>query len=78
MFALLSKKKLYNLFESWIQSLKFLPDIIAINETWEKKSSLGQFRNLQYYDYISNFRPNLTGGGVALYINKNYKLYVKK
>ena len=69
-------KEHYNLFESWIQSLKFLPDIIAINETWEKKSSLGQFRNLQNYDYISNFRPNLTGGGVALYIKKtiNYTL----
>ena len=69
-------KEHYNLFESWIQSLKFLPDIIAINETWEKKSSLGQFRNLQHYDYISNFRPNLTGGGVALYIKKtiNYTL----
>ena len=40
-------KEHYNLFESWIQSLKFLPDIIAINETWEKKSSFGQFRNLQ-------------------------------
>ena len=41
-----------------------------------KKSSLGQFRNLQHYDYISNFRPNLTGGGVALYIKKtiNYTL----
>ena len=41
-----------------------------------KKSSLRQFRNLQHYDYISNFRPNLTGGGVALYIKKtiNYTL----
>ena len=41
-----------------------------------KKSSLGQFRNLQHYDYISNFRPNLTGGGVAIYIKKtiNYTL----
>ena len=29
-------KEHYNLFESWIQSLKFLRDIIAINETWEK------------------------------------------
>ena len=27
-------KEHYNLFESWIQSLKFLPDIIAINEKW--------------------------------------------
>ena len=71
-------KEHYNLFESWIQSLKFLPDIIAINETWGKKSSLGQFRNLQHYDYISNFRPNLTGGGVALYIKKtiNYTLSI--
>ena len=69
-------KEHYNLFESWIQSLKFLPDIIAINKTWEKKSSLGQFRNLQHYDYISNFFPNLTGIGVALYIKKtiNYTL----
>ena len=60
----------FNLFESWIQSLQFLPDIIAINETWEKKSSIGQFRNLQHYEYISNFRSNLNGGGVALYIKK--------
>ena len=41
-----------------------------------KKLSLGQFGNLQHYDYISNFRPNLTGRGVALYIKKtiNYAL----
>ena len=35
-----------------------------------KKSSISQFRNLQHYDYISNFRSNLSGGGVALYIKK--------
>ena len=31
---------------------------------------------MQHYDYISNFRPNLTGIGVALYIKKtiNYTL----
>ena len=56
--------------------VKFLPDIIAINETWEKISSLKPFRNLQHYDYISNFLPNFTGGEVALYIKKtiNYSL----
>ena len=66
----------FNLFDSWIQSLQFLPDIIAINETWKKRSSIGQFRNLQHYEYISNFCSNLSGGVVALYIKKtiNYTL----
>ena len=31
-------KEYFNVFESWIQSLKLLPDILAINESWEKKS----------------------------------------
>ena len=55
----------FNIFESWIQSLKLLPYILAINESREKKS-IGQFRNLKHYEYISNFRQNLRGGGVAL------------
>jgi len=63
-------QKNFNLFESWFQSLKFLPDVIAINETWEKNSSTGQFKNLHSYNYVSNFRKSLSGSGVALYIKK--------
>ena len=66
-------KEHFNVFQSWIQSLKLLPDILAINESWEKKSCIGQFRNLKHYKYISNFSQNLRGGGVALYMKKEIK-----
>ena len=53
--------------------MKLLPDILAINETWGKKSSIGQFKNLKHYKYVSNFRKHLRGGGVALYIKEGIK-----
>ena len=62
--------KTFTTFDAWSHSLNFLPDIIAINETWEKESSNGQFKNLFQYNYISNFRKNHRGGGVALYIKE--------
>ena len=43
----------------------------------EKKSSLGQFKNLQHYDYISNFRPNVTAERVAVYIKKTINHMLK-
>ena len=63
----------FNVFESWIQSLKLVPDILAINELWGKKSSIRQLRNLKHYEYISNFRQNLKGGGIALCNKKGIK-----
>ena len=63
--------------ESWIQSLKLLPDILAINESWGKKSSIGQFKNLKHYEYISNLRQKLRGSGVTLYIKKEIKYVLR-
>jgi len=60
--------KNFTIFENWINSLNFFPEVIAINETWEKPHNSGQFKNLPIYTYISNCRPMQSGGGVALYI----------
>ena len=58
-------------FECLISALDFSPHIIAVNETWEKPNSTGQYKNLKNYIYLSNPRKNNKGGGVALYIKKN-------
>ena len=44
----------FNKFESLVIVLANKPDIIAINETWEKHDSFGEYRNLIGYTYISN------------------------
>ena len=58
-------------FECLISALDFSPHITAVNETWEKPNSTGQYKNLKNYIYLSNPRKNNKGGGVALYIKKN-------
>ena len=58
-------------FECLISALDFSPHIIAVNETWEKPNSTGQYKNLKNYIYLSNPRKNNKGSGVALYIKKN-------
>ena len=58
----------FNKFKSLITVLANKPDIIAINETWEKHDLFGEYRNLSGYTYISNPRLKSKGGGVGLYI----------
>ena len=58
----------FNKFESLVTVLANKPDIIAINETWDKHDSYEQYRNLSRYTYISNPRLKSKGGGVGLYI----------
>ena len=58
----------FNKFESLVTVLANKPDIIAINQTWEKHDSFGVYRNLSGYTYISNPRLKSKGGGVGLYI----------
>jgi len=66
-------------FQALIASLNFEPDVIAINETWEKPYSTGQCKSLQGYVFISNPRLISKGGGVAMYIKRNitYQLYTE-
>ena len=59
-------------FECLISALDSSPHIIAVNETWEKPNSTGQYKNLKNYVYLSNPRKNNKGGRVALY------MYIKK
>ena len=54
-----------------VASLNFEPDVIAVNETWEKPGSSGQCKSLQGYHYVSNARSISKGGGVAMYVKKN-------
>ena len=54
--------------ECLISELEIKPDIIAINETWEKPNSSGQYKNLNGYNFISNPRLKSKGGGVGMYI----------
>ena len=60
----------FTTFECLISALDFSPHIIAVNETWEKPNSTGQYKNLKNYIYLSNPHKNNKGGGVALYIKK--------
>ena len=55
-------------FECLISALDFSPHIIAVNETWEKPNSTGQYKHLKNYIYLSNPHKNNKCGGVALYI----------
>ena len=58
----------FNKFENLVTVLANKPDIIAINETWEKHDSFREYRNLSEYTYISNPQLKSKGGGVGLYI----------
>ena len=53
--------------------LDVLPQVININETWEKPTSFGSYKNLAGYNYISNYRRMNTGGGVGMYIKQDMK-----
>ena len=65
---LLVNSRNFNKFQSLVTVLANKPDMIAINETWEKHDSIGKYRNLSGYTYISNPRLKSKGGGVGLYI----------
>ena len=56
-----------------MSSLDVLPQVIGINETWEKPTSFGSYKNLAGYNYISNYRWMNTGGGVGMYIKQGMK-----
>ena len=56
----------FNKFESLITVLANKPDIIPINETWEKHDLFGEYRNQSGYTYISNPRLKSKEGGVGL------------
>ena len=58
-------------FQCLAASLNFKPDVIAVNETWEKLCSTGQYKSWQGYRYISNARSISNVGGVAMYVKKN-------
>ena len=57
--------------ESLISALDVKPDVIAVNETWEKPYCFGQYKNLNGYVYISNPHLKCRGGGSGLYIRNN-------
>lgn len=56
--------------ETMIAALEVKPDVLGINETWEKSNSTGPYRNLQNYNLISNFRKESGGGGVGITLKK--------
>ena len=58
----------FNKFKSLITALDNKPDIITINETWEKHDSFGKYKNLSGYIYIFNPQLNSKRGVVGLYI----------
>ena len=41
----------------------------------KKSLCIGQFRNLKHFEYKSNFRQNLRGGEVALYMKKESNMF---
>ena len=67
-----------------MNSLDVLPQVIGINETWEKHTRFRNYKNLAGYNYISNYRRMNTGGGLGMYIkqgmkyNKNSELSIMK
>ena len=65
--------KHFSSLECFLNSLDVLPQVIGINETWEKPTSFGSYKNLAEYNYISNYRTMNTGGGVGMYIKRGMK-----
>ena len=59
----------FNKLKCLISELQIKPDIIAINETWEKPSSSEQYKNLNGYNFILNPKLKSKGGGVGMYIS---------
>ena len=53
--SLINLHNFYKL-ECLISELQTKRDILAINETWKKPSSSGQYKNLNGYNFISNSR----------------------
>ena len=44
--------------EALLASLNFKPDLISLTETWIKLIHSGPYKNLDGYNFISNFRQN--------------------
>ena len=65
----------FNKFESLVTALANKPYIIAINETWEKHDSFGEYRNLSGYTYISNPRLKSKEDGRGLYIREQTSFF---
>ena len=61
----------FSKFESLVTALHRKPDIIAINETWERYNMSGEYNNLKGYVYVSNPRLVAKGGGCGLFIRNN-------
>jgi len=73
----LVKNNQFSSLESLVFSLKVQPHVIGINETWKKSTSSGNYKNLNGYSYISNYKSSNSGGGVGLFI-KNDLNYSKQ
>ena len=67
-FKSLVKSRNFHKFESLVTALAKKPDIMAINETWKKHDSFGEYKNLSGYIFISNAQLKSKEGGVGLYI----------
>ena len=49
---------------------------IGLTETWLTENNLDLF-SLKNYTHISNIRKKKTGGGVSLFIDKNYQYKIR-
>ena len=73
----LANTKHFAQLQIFIESLCFIPSVIAINETYLTNNDPGPHCNLPNYSFISNCRNTCTGGGVGLYIHNSVQYKVR-
>lgn len=64
-------KNLSNL-ESYLENLNIKFSLIGITETWINKHNAGLY-NINGYIQYENYRPKKKGGGVSLYVKKQFQ-----
>ena len=69
-------KKNFESLKSYIASFSTPPQVITLAETWLRESE-HIYYSIPGYNLISLPRPNRVGGGVGLYISKNFKYSIK-
>jgi len=58
--------------------LKIKPHIISIHEAWLYDNQQGDFNSLFDYTFVSNYRKEHKGGGVALHIKNEFSFYIRQ
>ena len=74
----LANTKNFTKLQAFMDSLCFVPTVVAINETYLRDNDEGPHCNLRDYKFISNCRKSFKGGGVGLYVHRSLKFKIRK